>query len=375
MVASWSHKRRPSFLICMFVSLTAILHAIERFFDHVKLGVKWKMNWWKNLSVIPYLGYGHPQRFRLRGRVIDDRRIRHSDDLSTLESALATYQRFDSSEVPGATLRLRYGDVRKTLTTNHEGYFNAEINPGLEPSCENSSWREVTISLLAPSTATPVQATGRVRVPSPEARFAIVSDLDDTVLVSRATNKLEFAGTVIFGNATTREIFPGVVEFYQALVAGPDGTEENPVFYLSSSPQNLYDQLLGALRHHGLPEGPLFLKDFGFDPGKFIKGGHHAHKSEQLLELIDFYPNLPFVLIGDNGQEDAEIYQQVTAQRPGRIRAVFIRTVIANERRKRIMQRIMRDLEVRGVPMHLVASTAEAMQAATELGLVSGQGR
>ena len=147
------------------------------------------------------------------------------------------------------------------------------------------------------------------------------------------------------------------------------GVPTNPVVYVSSSPWNLYRQFAGALEHRGVPRGSLYLKDFGVDPGKFIKTGHHAHKLDRIDEVLSLYPDLDAVLVGDSGQADAEIYQRAVARHPGRIRAVLIRDVTADARGREI-DLIVRDVEARGVPMRRVESTVEAAEAARELGLV-----
>jgi phosphatidate phosphatase APP1 len=138
---------------------------------------------------------------------------------------------------------------------------------------------------------------------------------------------------------------------------------------VSSSPWNLYKQFVGTMRNRGVPEGPVFLKDFGLDPGKFIKTGHHSHKLDRIAELLSFYPDLDFVLIGDSGQEDAEIYREAVRRYSTRIRAVFLRDV-TDDARDRQVDLIVRDIEARGVRAWRVESTVEAAEAAASLGLI-----
>jgi phosphatidate phosphatase APP1 len=357
--------------------LDAVTHALSRVegaLDKAKLTAKWKTGWWECLTVDPYVGYGRvggggPDAFRLHGRVLDDKRTDREADLSRLDSVLLTLRRFESDEIPGARVRLEDGSVTREAETDDDGYFWFEFAPDPAPD-PDEPWHDVALTLLAPVDGEPATATGRVRVPSPGAEFAVVSDVDDTVLRTGATDKLQFARTVLLNNATTRRVFPGVGAFYRALVSGPDAEGYNPIFYVSSSPNNLRHQFTGTFRHRGLPDGPLFLKDFGIDSGKFIKSGHAGHKLEQIKTLLDFYPRLPFVLVGDSGQEDPEIYQEAVRRHPGRIRAVFVRDV-TDPKRDREVHHIARDVEARGVPMRLVESTDEAAAAAAELGLVS----
>ena len=115
--------------------------------------------------------------------------------------------------------------------------------------------------------------------------------------------------------------------FYQALQLGDTGKVFNPIFYVSSSPWNLYDLLTDFMDVHAIPTGPLFLQDFGLDRDKFISADHDEHKITHIERLLDLYPKLPFILIGDSGQADPEIYSTILEKYPTRILAIYIRDI------------------------------------------------
>jgi phosphatidate phosphatase APP1 len=151
--------------------------------------------------------------------------------------------------------------------------------------------------------------------------------MDDTVIQSHVTDFIRAAGMVLLENARTRLPFPGVAAFYKALVQGRSGTAGNPVFYVSSSPWNLYDVIAEFLEAQQIPAGPMLLRDWDLGPSIL----HNAsYKSGVIREILATYPRMPFVLIGDSGQEDPEIYADVVATHPGRILAVYIRNVRQN---------------------------------------------
>lgn len=347
--------------------LLTALAAVERVVGHGVARVRRQFGLWDDLHVLPYHGYGRPGLVRLKGRVLDDEDIGHEGALTRWESAKLTARRFISDEVSDARVRITLAGTTVEVTTDQGGYYEAELAVDLGT---DQLWHEAEVELLEPvePDRPPARATQGVLTPPEGARFLLISDLDDTVIRTGATNKFRFARVVLLNNATTREVFPGVGAFYQAL-GEVDGTPTNPVFYLSSSPWNLYRQFVGALDHRQVPPGAVFLKDFGVDRDKFIKTGHYAHKLERIERLFAFYPDLPAVLVGDSGQEDPEIYQQAVARHPGRVRAVFIRDVTADGRDREVDQ-IVRDVEARGVPMRRVESTEEAVEAAVEIGLV-----
>jgi phosphatidate phosphatase APP1 len=213
---------------------------------------------------------------------------------------------------------------------------------------------------------------GCVLVPPSKQRdgaFGVVSDLDDTVVRTEATNLLRMARMVLFSNAHTRLPFEGVAAFYRALRRGADGDGDNPVFYVSTGPWNLYDLLENFLEIQELPKGPIFLKDWG-GVKDLLKGmDHRRHKLEVIRDIFDTHPTLSFVLIGDSGQQDAETYGQLAREYPGRVLAIYIRGVSRKERDVTVrgMYEEMRSL---GVPMLLVKDTVEAAGHAASEGFI-----
>ena len=263
------------------------------------------------IIILPYLGYGTAHKLTVRGRVLEDEGFRPAADADgRWRNLIHFYKRLESDEVPGA--RLRAGDT-ETVTDN-EGYFRIEVEGAFPPG-----WNDVELELLHPR---PAQATARILVPANEASFGVISDIDDTVVTSNVTSKVKMIMTVALTNARTRKPFKGVAAFYRALHAGA-----NPLFYVSKSPWNLYAPIVEYLQVQQLPEGPVMLRDFGFRPDK-------EHKRKMIEEILSTYPALPFVLSGDSGEQDPEIYADIVRRFPDRVRAIYIRSV----NRKRISE-------------------------------------
>jgi phosphatidate phosphatase APP1 len=174
------------------------------------------------------------------------------------------------------------------------------------------------------------------------------------------------ARIVLLSNAHSRLPFEGVADFYRALQLGPSGEDFNPIFYVSSSPWNLYDVLEDFLDVHGVPGGPLFLKDWS----PTTLRDHDRHKLGAIRTLLATYPDLPFVLIGDSGERDPEIYRQIVQEHPGRVRAIYIRDVTTRERDAAVHD-IAGELNDIGVEMLLTVDTVEAAEHAGRRGLIS----
>lgn len=249
----------------------------------------------------------------LCGRVLRDPRLR-----AVLEgdrrwrNVVAFFKLMESDEVPGARVAATFQGRRYETVTDREGYFHFD----LAVRKGTVGWHDVA---LEPA------ATGRVLIPSPQARFGVISDIDDTLVPSGATKKLRMVVRLALSNALTRKAFEGVAAFYRALHAGV-----NPLFYVSKSPWNLYLPLLEMLRAQRIPLGPLLLRDYGLH---LLRRRKQEHKLAQIGRILETCRALPFVLIGDSGEKDPEVYSEVVRRFPGRVRAIYIRAVEPDQAR------------------------------------------
>jgi phosphatidate phosphatase APP1 len=303
----------------------------EEHFDQLKYRLAYALGGPDPIKIVPYRGYGNRQQLYLKGRVLEDQGIIESRDNDSLwDNLVNMYRRIESDEVPHARLKARLQDVEQEVLADEEGMFDVCIAPR-HPLPADRLWHSVELELVEPLSrkqAGPVRATGYALVPLPSARLVVISDIDDTVIEADVAHLLNLARNVFLRNAHTRLPFPGVAAFYRALFHGPQGDAMNPIFYVSNSPWNLYDLLSEFFQLHDIPIGPiLFLRNYGISEESFMPFRHQAHKLGIIRQMLDFYPDLPFILIGDSGQKDPEIYAEVVDQYQQRIQAVYIRNV------------------------------------------------
>ncbi|MBD2703777.1 DUF2183 domain-containing protein [Spirosoma sp. BT702] len=348
-------------------------------FDRLKNKLFGRLDAEKPYKIVYYRGFGSPTAVWLKGRVLRQRDLSTPSDHDTFwQNLLATYQRFESDEVPNVTVRVDAFGTSYTTVTDNEGYFELTINPpdDLPPG---RAWFPVQYALdnvVQPATelnpdnvAQPVEKAGYMMISPPFSKFGVISDIDDTVLVTDATNLLQTARLTFLGNAYSRLPFAGIGAFYRALQSGPVTTLFNPIYFVSSSPWNLYDLLVDFFRIQGIPKGPLLLRDFGLNKEMLSSGGHHTHKLGMIRKVLDVNPQLPFVLIGDSGQQDPEIYSQVVRENPGRILAIYIRDV-SEDVRDEAVRELISTTDTYNVPMLLVSDTVAAAEHAASLGLI-----
>jgi phosphatidate phosphatase APP1 len=311
-----------------------------------------------HFRIEPYVGHGGAEGVVVRGRVVDDPPLSEAVEGEGVGAAVRrTVRGFLTDELPGVPLRVAVGGATVETVTDAEGYFLTRLRPN--PHRIEAPWSGGTVELageyrgLADPHPTPLE----VRVPGPEASFGVVSDVDDTILETGVQRVGRMVLQTFTGSALTRTPFPGAAELYQDLTAWL-----NPVFYVSSSPWNLHAFLMAFLRHRGFPLGPVLLRD--------LLGGRtgREQKHGRICEILDLHPQLPFVLIGDSGEKDPEIYADIVRAYPGRILAVYIREVRLDPGDGRVEK--VSGTWTEDVPFVLAADTDAVRRHATEAGLL-----
>ncbi|MBQ4827490.1 DUF2183 domain-containing protein [Leisingera sp. HS039] len=261
------------------------------------------------LVIDPYIGYATPEHLILRGRVLAGARSKAAvSGQSVLRNFMQMTSLFLTDEVAGVTVS--HGGT--TAITDEEGYFQLPLPAGRAPG-----WHEIEVSVADGGTP----AACPVFVPRPDARFMVISDIDDTVLHTSAYSLLRNLWTTFSGNALTRRIYPDSAALLQRL----SEQGRNPVYYVSSSPWNMHAFLAQVFNQAELLRGPMFLRDLGLSETQFISAGHGSHKGQSIGILLKAHPELTAILIGDTGQEDASVYCAAVRRHPGRIAAVLIR--------------------------------------------------
>ncbi|CAN5885568.1 DUF2183 domain-containing protein [soil metagenome] len=352
--------------------ILAFIERVDPRIDRFRLHIKLQRGRLGPVDIVPYSGHGTNQRIRLKSRVLEEKNIRlPAADDAAWRNFRAMVRRFLSAEVPGARVRTHFGGTSRVFVADDEGFVDVSLEPPAAMP-DGQSWHPVKLELVWPKAGAQkrVHTTGRVLVPPQSAEFAIISDIDDTIVRTEATNFLRMLRLTLFSNAYTRLPFEGVAAFYRALHGGGSGGAGNPVFYVSTGPWNLYDLLEDFLKLQDIPDGPIFLKDWGGLKDVLRGMNHREHKLEVIRGIMDDYPDLPFVLIGDSGQEDAETYGQISRERPGCVRAIYIRDV-QNKRRSQTVCEIADEMKSLDTPMLLVDDTVEAANHAVKMGLIS----
>lgn len=339
----------------------------------------------KTLRVIPHRSVGDAMCLTVRGRVVREaptnhRRLGRKGAITTREHLAALYRAFDAVELPFAQVEASLEGVCIRTTCNVGGFFAIEM-----PAPNGRMWdfglHRAMVRVVDVGPTATLRETSRsllhevpveVFVHGARATLAIVSDLDDTAMDTNTIKTWAAIRTVMFRSARRRQPVRGVASLYSQLRDGPDGTAGNPLCYISSGAWNLYDIVLDYLETHGLPPGAIMLNDWGSRARNFHPVAH-AHKAEHVTALLGRFPQLTFLLIGDDLQEDPELYARVAVQHPGRVAAIWIRAVRNTAARRASIESLRAALSAAGTDLVVATDTETFSRDAAARGWLPGK--
>lgn len=202
--------------------------------------------------------------------------------------------------------------ISRTVTTNDAGHFIMRASLDFVPT---------HVRVLA---SEHLSATEEVKITEPKG-VSLITDVDDTIKHS----SIGSGAREIFRNAFIRDLgdltIDGVKEWYNTMYDMGVG-----IHYVSNSPWQLFPVLVSFFQKAGLPPGSYHLKQYsGMLQGIFEPVAER--KKGTLERILRDFPERKFVLIGDSGEADLEVYTDVVLANPGRILAIFIRDVTTPE--------------------------------------------
>ena len=279
------------------------------------------------VRVEAYASYGAPGWVRVMARALLAAPMVRKEDLpgaggnaqvgAKQAPAVRGWRSFATAQVSDVTLEVRVGERVHRVTTDRGGYVDVILTADLDPG-----WHEIAFATQDGATA-----TAPVHVIGPDVRFGIVSDIDDTVMVTRLPRPLVAAWNVLMRHENAREPVPGMSSLYAELL---DADARLPVVYLSTGAWNAAPTIGRFLRQYHYPAGPLLLTDWGPTNSGWFRSGP-THKITQLRRLMRELPQVQWVLVGDDGQRDPQIYAGAAQRHPSHVLAILVRQLTFSE--------------------------------------------
>ncbi|OJX63860.1 MAG: ACP synthase [Micrococcales bacterium 73-13] len=270
-------------------------------------------------TVIAYPGYGAPGTegtgwVRVLARVV---LVKPDAPAEQRAAKVRGWRSFLSTPSDDAEIRVRIGASTRTVPIDRGGVVDAIVPAELTPG-----WHSIDLSAGdGEAVAT------RVFVVDGQERFGIVSDVDDTVWVTALPRPLVAAWNTFIVDEHARIQVSGMAVLYERIRRQHTGA---PIIYLSTGAWNIAPTLHRFLTRNLFPPGPFLLTDWGPTHDRFFRNGRE-HKRAQLRRLAAEFPQVRWLLIGDDGQHDEDLYAEFAREHPRNVAAVCIRQLTPTE--------------------------------------------
>ena len=323
--------------------------------------------------VQPYRGYGSHKEAFVMGRVFRQPGTgRRWEEGGTTRDLVDVARRVIRHGVRDARVIMRMGDAQTIVTTDRDGYFYAHIDINYSLPAD-TLWHTASLEVISEEDA--ISTTTEVYIPPADTDLIVISDIDDTVMYTGVANKLKMLYRLFMEKAQRRTAFPGVAAFYRALYGGVEGNRQRPMLYVSRGPWCIYDMLDLFFNLNRIPVGPiLFLREWGLSLARPWPRKAEDHKSEVIRNMLSLYSDLPFILIGDSGQRDPEVYAAIVKEYPERVRAIYIRKVDDDPKRDAAIEQLAAEVSHTGCQLVLAHSSLRMAEHARAQGYISAEG-
>jgi phosphatidate phosphatase APP1 len=275
----------------------------------------------KKIVVQAYKGYASNRQLICYGRVVLDAPTHHAYSNSKWRNFIETFKRLESDEIPNFEFEYIWQGRTNAIVTNSEGFFKIQETSAISFTIKDLQAFELVVH---PNHLGDEYCIDKNKI-QPEifmaheaVQYGVISDIDDTILQTGVLSKWQLMVNSIFTHINDRKIVPHTNTWYQQLHKGV-----NPFFYISNSPWNFYHKLHTFLQLHQYPNGPILLRDFGRKKKDALQD-MKQHKHNEIVSILKTYPNLSFILIGDGGERDADIYLHIKQLFPTQIKAIYI---------------------------------------------------
>ncbi|MEX5305693.1 DUF2183 domain-containing protein [Kocuria sp. CPCC 205258] len=262
--------------------------------------------------MVAFEGYGSEHHVRVLGRaLLKTRGLIESTDESA--ESIRGWRSFTSVPIAFAHVNIWIDEFEFHLVADKGGVVDVDLQVSLAPG-EHTVWMQTEGSETVES---------RVFVVADEQRIGVVSDIDDTVMVTALPRPMLAAWNSFVLNEHARTPTPGMAVMMDRLL---HRHHEAPFLYLSTGAWNVAPTLRRFLTRNAYPAGALLLTDWGPTTDRWFRAGA-AHKVQNLERLARNFPHVRWILIGDDGQHDPEIYSGFVHRYPEHVAAIVIRNL------------------------------------------------
>ena len=266
-----------------------------------------------------YNSYGNSHEVIIQGRLLHKKefnKVKKSDNF--FQNLYRRAKEFVSDEIKNKIVKLDINHEKFKTKSDFEGYFQFDVT--LKKSLK-TGYHPIKLKIKDTSYIHDAKATI-----IDKKMIGIVCDFDDTIVVSNVTNKLKLAYNTIFKNYKQRKLIKGIKKRLEKILSQNPKTLPTPLFILSGSPQQLFNPIEGFLNYHHFPKHILILKkSHGINKDPLTD--QYKYKTQKIEKLLQLYPNMKWVMFGDSGEKDREVYESLIKKYPDKILRFYIRDV------------------------------------------------
>jgi len=267
-----------------------------------------------------YNAYGNAHHVVIQGRMLRKRafEVVKSDD-SWVRNLWRRAKQIESNEISNAHIIANIHNEKFTVKGDDEGYF--EFNITLKSRLK-TGYEKVDLTIENNTYTYHTLAT----IIEDQKLVGIISDFDDTLIVSNVTDKFDLAINTVLKNYQQRILVTTMQEQFRQILSQNPKEVPSTLFILSGSPQQLFTPVEGFLNFHHFPKHTLILKKAHGD-NKDPLSDQFAYKTQKIERLMKLYPSMTWVMFGDSGEKDRDVYGAMYKKYPYQIKAFYIRDI------------------------------------------------
>ena len=267
-----------------------------------------------------YNAYGNEHQLFLHGRTVKkEKEDPVSKNDSGYTNAWNAIDFFHSDEIKNKKVFLTVDNKKYMTKGDDEGYFDFNITTATKL---DMGYKNIDLQIEENSNIHHAKAT----VIGSKKMIGIISDIDDTVVVSDVTSKTKLLVNTFWKNYKQREVIATMVDRFNKILKENSPQTPSRLFFISGSPQQLFRPIEKFLEYNNFPKHVTILKQIHGDKTDPLLD-QMVYKTEKIEELIALYPNMQWVMFGDSGEKDHEVYKSIKEKYPSKVKGYYIRNV------------------------------------------------
>ena len=289
----------------------------------------------KKLHIQVYTSFVTRTHLYVKGRILKDSPLLIKPTHGIFSSLIYTLIRAFSREIKFLPVQCIVSGATYEVVTDDEGYF--EIYDNIEGKDVEACVAEISARYK--------HRSNKIDVPiddlTSDVPVGIISDIDDTIMVTGVKSffKIKVILNTLFLNPFRRKPIEAAADAFHLISNQVEG--KGPVIYLSNSPWNMYTYLKTFLEYNGFPEGTLILRDMGWQLLK-SKSIIQRNKFIEVEKILIAFSDTNFILVGDTGELDFDIYQELEGKYPERVKQVILNKA-GNRKKEKMLEKFVKD--------------------------------